>query len=273
MKTIKYGQGRFPLFLFSTASPVKRVSVWRLRIWDSKTMKGTAQECHHQLSRVGKKTEVERRKKQEKQIIGQREPRSREWDSSVREVHFHASIAFSHLLCASVWHQCGLTLCSTEGDEMQLWTEWIINVKISFSTQSNKLPMIWLSERLVAWIRETPGSHGAMSSPPWVIDSSTLSTFWSWWLREPGPDWSPESGSSRWVTGPHSKPILCDLCPQHRAVVNPHLSDLENTDRCIDVDAESYWRADWTDVPSAPLLLPSAVFLTLSVSIWLLQGI
>lgn len=110
---------------------------------------------------------------------------------------------------------------------MQPWTDWIINVKITFSTESNKLPMIWLSERFVARIRETPGSRGAMSYPPWVIDSCTVLTFWSWCLREPGPVWSTESVSSGWVPGPHSELILGDLCPEHRAVVNPQLSDLE----------------------------------------------
>lgn len=110
---------------------------------------------------------------------------------------------------------------------MQPWTEWIINVKISFSAESNKLPMIWLSERLVAWIRKTPRSRGAISSPPWVIDSCTVLTFWWWWLREPEPDWSPDSASLEWATGPHSKPILGDLCPEHGVVVDPQLSDLE----------------------------------------------
>lgn len=76
---------------------------------------------------------------------------------------------------------------------MQPRTEWIINVKISFSTESNKLPMIWLSERLVVWIRETRGCR-ALSSPPQVIDSCAVLTFWWWWLRELGPDLSTDSG-------------------------------------------------------------------------------
>lgn len=110
---------------------------------------------------------------------------------------------------------------------MKPWTEWIINVKISFSNESNKLPMICLSERLVAWIRETPGSCGALISPPWVIESCTVLTLWSWWLREPEPDRSPESGSSGSATGPQNKPILCDLCPGNRVTANPQLSNLE----------------------------------------------
>lgn len=87
--------------------------------------------------------------------------------------------------------------------------------------------MIWLSERLVVWIRKTSRSHGAKSSHPWVIDLCTVLTFWSWWLRKPGPVWSPESGSSGWLSGPHSKLILGDPCPEHRAVVNSQLGDLE----------------------------------------------
>ena len=74
-------------------------------------------------------------------------------------------------------HRRGLPPGGTERDEMQPRTEWIINVKISFPTESNKLPMIWLSERLVGRIRETPGSRGGMSSLPRVIDSCAVSTF------------------------------------------------------------------------------------------------
>lgn len=111
--------------------------------------------------------------------------------------------------------------------------------------------MICLSERLVARIRETPGSSSPMSSPLLVIDSCTVSTFWLWWLREPGPDWSPESGSSGWVTGPHSKPVLGDLCPERETVVNPLLSDLETTDHCIDVEQ---WRLRAAEGPTGLFL-------------------
>lgn len=42
------------------------------------TAKETAQERYHQSTRMGKKTEVERKKRMEKQIRGQGEQRSRE---------------------------------------------------------------------------------------------------------------------------------------------------------------------------------------------------
>lgn len=62
---------------------------------------------------------------------------------------------------------------------------------------------------------------------------------------EPGV-WAP---SGR-VTGPHRKPILGDLCPEHRAVVNPQLSDLENTDRFIDAEQ---WMLRATEEPAGPV--------------------
>lgn len=134
----------------------------RWRICDSERTKETAQDSYQQSTRMGKKVEAKRKRRMEKQIRGQRRQRSREWGSSARARFI--SIQALHFL-ARCLQRCGLTLCSTEGDEMQPWTEWIINVKISFS-ESNKLPMICLSERLVAWIRETPGSRGTLSSPP-----------------------------------------------------------------------------------------------------------
>lgn len=241
--------------------------MWRWRICDSETVK--------ERKAISSRAEWVRRQRWrgERRKKGETNKKRREWVQverfiSMRALHFRTCCV----------HQCGLTLGSTEGDEMAVWTEWIINVKIFFSAESNKLPMIWLSERLVGWIRETLGSHGAMSSPPWVIDSCTVSTFWSWWLREPGPDWSPESGSSGWVAGPHSKPIQGDLCPECRAVVNPQLSDLKNTDHCIDVEQ---WMLRAAEGPAGLvfllllccfLLLPFSVFLTLSVTMWLLQG-
>lgn len=69
------------------------------------------------------------------------------------------SLPFRHGLlhpCISV-----APLCGSEGDEMPAPMEWIINVKICFSTELNKLSMIWLSERLLAWVREADGSRGA----------------------------------------------------------------------------------------------------------------
>lgn len=119
-------------------------------------------------------------------------------------------------------HQRGLPPGGTERDEMQPRTEWIINVKISFPTESNKLPMIWLSERLVGRIRETPGSRGGMSSPPRVIDSCAVSTFLVVVIKGARARHGARSlAPSGRVTGPHRKPILGDLCPEHRAVVNP----------------------------------------------------
>lgn len=149
-------------------------------------------------------------------------------------------------------HQRGLPPGGTERDEMQPRTEWIINVKISFPTESNKLPMIWLSERLVGRIRETPGSRGGMSSPPRVIDSCAVSTFLVVVIKGARARHGARSlAPSGRVTGPHRKPILGDLCPEHRAVVNPPAQwsgKYWSLYWCGTVDAESYRRAGWTGV-------------------------
>lgn len=99
---------------------------------------------------------------------------SKEWGG------WECSLPFRHP-CIGV-----ASLCGSEGDEMPPRTECIINGKICFSTELNKLPMIWLSERWLAWIREANGSHGGRYSPT-AVDSWTLSTVgWLWW-RKPGP--------------------------------------------------------------------------------------
>lgn len=147
---------------------------------------------------------------------------------------------------------------------MKPWTEWIINVKIPFTSESNKLPMICLSERLVVWIRKTPGSRGALSPPPWVIESCTILTLW--WLREHEPDWSPESGSLRSVAGPHSNHILCDLC--HRAE-SWLITVFTWTSRC--------WELLWSDCTVFlyhfifPPLMSSSV--TFTFIFWLLEKV
>lgn len=132
-------------------------------------------------------------------------------------------------------HQCDLTLGSTKGDEMQPRTKWVLNVKIYFSSEFNKLPLIWLSEWLVVWLSETTGLRVTRSSLC-LIDSWFVLTFVFLWLR---PDWSPESGSLGWVTVPHSK--------GHQPP--EQLSDLLNTDHCIDVEqwmlSTTQWRAAW----------------------------
>lgn len=118
--------------------------------------------------------------------------------------------------------------------------------------------MIWLSERLVARIRETPGSCGGMSSPPRVIDSCAVSTFLVVVIKGARARHGARSlAPSGRVTGPHRKPILGDLCPEHRAVVNPQLSDLESTDRFIDAEQ---WMLRATEEPTGLVFSSVAYF-------------
>lgn len=93
--------------------------------------------------------------------------------------------------------------------------------------------MICLSERLVGRIRETPGSSSPVSSPLLVIDSRTVLVVM---IKGARARLEPRVWLLGWVTGPHSKPVLGDLCPERETVVNPLLSDLETTDHCIDVE-------------------------------------
>lgn len=176
-----------------------------------------------------------------------RDQRGAERGRRMRMFSEKSSFPFRHC----VLHPSSVSLlCGSEGDETQARTEWIINVKICFSTEVNKLSMIRLSERLLAWIRKANGSRGAGNSPR-VIDSWMLLTVGSLWLRKPGPEWSPESGSLG--GGGSSQAFQGHPCPERGAVDNPRLRLLWNTDLCIDMKPWTQISAHWAGVGGFPV--------------------
>lgn len=82
---------------------------------------------------------------------------------------------FSPPVCISV-------VSHSEGDEMQSWWKWNINVKIFFFQQ---FFVAWLLERLPVWKRETHGWRVAFTFLR-VIDSCNALALRSRWLTERG---------------------------------------------------------------------------------------